>query len=340
MKLRRNESRGHSNRGAEGVGDSRIRRIFPVDLTHGPQSCGPQWHWLQWICLCPVRSLVVRLLGMFLVVGTVGMAHACPAFFLRVPQVSRALCQQAALVPSGATSVLGQPLLVRDVAASPAQWRVLVLGGIHGDEFSSASLVFHWIGMALRDPLDTHWRFLPVLNPDGMLRRPATRVNAHGVDLNRNFATPDWVREAPLYWERRTRKDPRRWPGSAPLSEPESRYLAEQIRTFAPDLVVSVHAPYGVLDFDGPLRPPTRLGRLYLDRVGVFPGSLGHYCGLQQGIPVVTVELPNALRAPPPAEMRRMWGDLQRWMQNTLPRPASKTTGASAPQSAPVSGLH
>jgi hypothetical protein len=88
--------------------------------------------------------------------------------------------------------------------------------------------------------------------------------------------------------------------------------------SFKPDVIVSIHAPYGLLDFDGPVMPPTRLGRLYLDQVGVFPGSLGNYAGVQNAMPVVTVELPNALRAPSEPEMRKMWGDLRTWMNQTL----------------------
>jgi protein MpaA len=64
--------------------------------------------------------------------------------------------------------------------------------------------------------------------------------------------------------------------------------------------VVSIHAPYGVLDFDGPHDPPLRLGRLRMDKLGVFPGSLGHYGGVQQNMPVVTIELEHALRRAAP----------------------------------------
>lgn len=87
--------------------------------------------------------------------------------------------------------------------------------------------------------------------------------------------------------------------------------------SFKPDLIVSIHAPYGVLDFDGPMLPPTKLGRLYLDQVGVFPGSLGNYGGIQNAMPVVTVELPSALRTPLDTDMRKMWLDLRSWMNQT-----------------------
>ena len=213
---------------------------------------------------------------------------------------------------------------------------VLVVGGIHGDELSSAALPFHWIKLAAQGSGGAqaiHWRFVPVLNPDGLLSQPPSRVNGHGVDLNRNFPTPNWTREAKNYWEKRTGKDPRRWPGPTPLSEPETRFLHDQIQRFKPDLIVSIHAPYGVLDFDGPSVPPTKLGRLYLDQVGIFPGSLGNYGGVHKGVPVVTIELPNSTRTPLDREISEMWHDLLRWTgervgvaQDLPARPRSRET--------------
>lgn len=258
-----------------------------------------------------------------------GAGPACASGFCAdvaraLPNVSPALCEAASLRESGGRSVKGRSLYVRDIGphqAGPAL-RVLVIGAIHGDELSSASVALHWISMAADPAWQTaqpiQWRFVPALNPDGLTARPPRRVNANGVDLNRNFPTPNWERDAPVYWEKRTRKDPRRWPGPRPLSEPESRFLHEEMARFRPNLIVSIHAPYGVLDFDGPSVPPSRLGRLYLDQVGIFPGSLGHYGGVHKGVPVVTIELPNAMRTPLDAEMRQMWVDLLRWTGERL----------------------
>ena len=247
----------------------------------------------------------------------------------RLPNVSRSLCLSAALQPGTGRSLRGVPLYTRDVKSEGAKLRVLVLGAIHGDELSSGSVALHWIALAQEPtqmPQPVHWRFIPVLNPDGVLARPPRRTNAHGVDLNRNFPTPNWERDAAVYWERRTGKDPRRWPGPRPLSEPETRYLHEQMQSFKPHLIVAIHAPYGVLDFDGPASPPSRLGRLYLDQVGIFPGSLGNYGGVHKGVPVVTIELPNSMRTPLDAETRQMWLDLLRWMSEK----ASAGMGGSA----------
>lgn len=255
-----------------------------------------------------------------LAAGSAHASWACGEFYARLPNVSRALCDAAQLEPGPARSVKGRPIYVRDVRPEEGQsrLRVLVVGGMHGDELSSAAVALHWIRLAQAAPAQAHWRFIPALNPDGLFGRPARRVNANGVDLNRNFPTPDWERDAARYWELRTRRDPRRWPGKTPLSEPESRFLHEEMQRFQPNLIVSIHAPYGVLDFDGPLPPPSRLGRLYLDQVGIFPGSLGNYGGVHKGMPVVTIELPSALLTPRNVEIERMWHDLRQWMGVTL----------------------
>lgn len=231
-----------------------------------------------------------------------------------LPNVPDKLCSSVKLEATAYQSVQGRTILMRDIKAADAKKKVLVIGGIHGDERTASSLVFHWIGHAENLAADTHWRFIPAANPDGLLAQPPKRTNSNGVDLNRNFPTAQWDKDAVSYWTQKTKKDPRRFPGKAPLSEPESKFLHAQIDSFKPDVIVSIHAPFGVLDFDGPSVPPQKLGRLYLDQVGIYPGSLGNYGGKSLNIPVVTVELPSSFKTPNQAEMRQMWLDLVRWM--------------------------
>lgn len=269
------------------------------------------------------RSWFVGIAGWFVAVSACA-ARPCDEFYARLPNVSWALCETAQLQSSPAKSVKGRTIFTRDIEPENARLRVLVIGGIHGDELSSASVALHWIRLAQADQDQTHWRFIPALNPDGLFGRPSRRVNANGVDLNRNFPTPNWERDAAIYWEQRTRKDPRRWPGKFPLSEPETQYLHDEIQRFKPDLIVSIHAPYGVLDFDGPKEPPRKLGRLLLAQVGIFPGSLGNYGGVQNATPVVTIELPSALLTPRNVEIERMWRDLGQWMGETMAQNTAK----------------
>jgi hypothetical protein len=278
-----------------------------------------------------INVLAGILVAMFSIAANADATRACGDYSSKIPHVSPAMCEAAALQDMKARSVKGRTIWGKDVVPADPNFRVLVVGGIHGDEMSSVSLVYHWLGLAqtpLSDAsLNIHWRFIPSLNPDGLFARPARRTNAEGVDLNRNFPTPHWARDAKIYWEQRTKRDPRRWPGEKPASEPESRFLLEQMEAFKPNLIVSVHAPYGVLDFDGPTVPPSKLGRLYLDQVGIFPGSLGNYAGVHRRIPVVTIELPSANRLPQDAEVRQMWLDLLRWTHERL--------GPVAPHSKP-----
>jgi murein peptide amidase A len=242
----------------------------------------------------------------------------CDQMVKRLPNINMSLCARATLMVNGGKSVWGRPFYQRDVIAPNAQLRVLVIGGIHGDELSSTALTLHWIQHAAITPSNVHWRFIPLVNPDGLLLDNPTRTNARGVDLNRNFPTPNWDKEAPMYWKDRTKNDPRRYPGPKPLSEPESKWVHDEMERFKPNLIVSIHAPYGVLDFDGPTVAPQRLGRLYLDQVGIYPGSLGNFGGVHKRVPVVTIELPSALRTPQDAEIRQMWLDLLRWMGERL----------------------
>lgn len=249
-------------------------------------------------------------------------ARICKDYASRIPGLTEAECEAAQLRDMQARSVLGRTLWGTDLPATHEDLRVLVIGAIHGDEMSSGGVVYHWLELA-REPLPDYplgisWRFIPVVNPDGLFAKPASRTNARGVDLNRNFPTPNWAADAKAYWEKRTKRDKRRWPGDKAASEPETQFVLEQMESFAPHLIVSVHAPYAVLDFDGPFVPPDRLGRLYLDQLGIFPGSLGNYGGIHRHTPVVTIELASAVHEPSPAETRQMWLDLLRWINEKM----------------------
>lgn len=244
----------------------------------------------------------------------------CALIAQRLHSVSLEDCTQVGLRAATTASVEGLPILYRDYLPADADatevLRVLLIGGIHGDELSSVSILFRFIAQLDQGHArDLHWRVVPALNPDGLLRRPAQRVNARGVDLNRNFPSPDWQRAALPYWARRTGSDPRRYPGPDALSEPESRWLAAQILEFEPDVVVSMHAPLGLLDFDGAAPPPERLGFLRLRRLGTYPGSLGDWAGAALRITVLTPELPYAGIMPSRADILGLWTDLVDWLR-------------------------
>jgi protein MpaA len=250
--------------------------------------------------------------------------RACELLGGRLQSVGVKTCLAAGLHVSQNASVNGQPILWRDYQPTSRRKtprRVLLIGGIHGDELSAVSIVFQWMQRLSQEKFQPfHWRVVPCMNPDGALKRPPTRTNAHGVDLNRNFPTDDWDADALAYWKKKTNSDARRYPGPGPLSEPETRWLRDQIDAFRPDAIVTVHAPFGVLDFDGPLEPPERFGYLYLHLIGTYPGSLGNYAGVSMGVPVITLELPHAGIMPTPAQQQRIWGDMMTWLDRNLPK--------------------
>lgn len=264
-------------------------------------------------------------------------AQWCQQLSNRLPGLSNATCRDMALVPTGARSRNGFPILMRRYAPSsksreagangPPPIRILLLGGIHGDELTASAIVFQWMQqMHSGSAQNFQWEVVPVLNPDGLMAAKPNRVNARGVDLNRNFPTPNWSIEAPRYWVKETGSDPRRFPGKAPLSEPETRWVNDELARFKPHVIISVHAPFGLLDFDGPAPAPKRFGRLTLNPVGVYPGSLGNYSGKFRNVPVITIELPNAMAMPTDAEAKKIWTDMLDWINRNV---ANKAVVAS-----------
>ncbi len=133
--------------------------------------------------------------------------------------------------------VIGTTVRGRDIEAlvrlvdSPRR-RVLVIGGLHGNEPVSPPTVRGLVEAANADGVEV-W-LVPEANPDGVAA--GTRCNANGVDLNRNF---------PWGW----RSDDG---GAAPLSEPETQAITTLVDRLQPDLVVWVHQPYGYVSSIGP----------------------------------------------------------------------------------------
>ncbi len=167
--------------------------------------------------------------------------------------------------------------------------KILALSLIHGDEHGSGTITSSWMNrLDGLKPRNT-WRVLPVINPDGWDK--STRVNANGVDINRNFPSKDWEDLAYNWWRDKKKSDPRRYPGPKASSESETNCLLKHINNFKPDFIISIHTPLGLLDFDGPkVRAPSTLP-LPWQKLGNFPGSLGRYMWKDHRVPVLTIEL-------------------------------------------------
>jgi predicted deacylase len=181
------------------------------------------------------------------------------------------------------TSVENRQLLVTQAGSGPL--RVYVIGGVHGDETEGRSGL-----QSLADAPDpaVTLRILRDLNPDGTWAR--RRVNANGYDLNRNWPATNFKAS---------------WTGGpSPLSEPETRALDQDLRAFKPDIVVVLHS-IGVgplVNYDGPAES---LATAFVGAAqSISPewyvrpqmgydtsGSLGSYLGVDQKVPILTIEM-------------------------------------------------
>ncbi len=245
----------------------------------------------------------------------------CKKISNKLASVSYKECSVLQMAPTGHSSVNGVSLLIKEyppLNQRKPRGRILLVGGTHGDELASISIVFKWMHTLEKHHSGLfHWRINPLMNPDGALQPRHQRTNANGVDLNRNFATPESKNGAALdYWRVKTYENERRYPGPFPLSEPETNWLHQEIDQFKPDVVIAVHAPYSLVDYDAPSRKnaPRRIGHLYKNLMGTYPGSLGNYAGIYLGVPVVTLELPHSGIMPTKQQISRLWTDLVRWL--------------------------
>ncbi|PIT98743.1 MAG: hypothetical protein COT74_13675 [Bdellovibrionales bacterium CG10_big_fil_rev_8_21_14_0_10_45_34] len=203
-----------------------------------------------------------------------------------------AICETVRLL-SDCESAEGRPIFHMDEKGIHKKGkRILVMGYVHGDEHESGLVARSWMARLLEIESRNTWRVIPVLNPDG--RRLNTRTNARKVDINRNFPSSDWNDLALKYWKSKAHSSQRRYPGPTAASEPETRCAIHQIRDFKPDLIIAIHTPLGVLDFDGPKLAFPKYTNLPWIRLGHFPGSLGRYMWKDHKTPVMTIELkPN-----------------------------------------------
>ncbi|MCB9091242.1 MAG: succinylglutamate desuccinylase/aspartoacylase family protein [Halobacteriovoraceae bacterium] len=168
--------------------------------------------------------------------------------------------------------------------------RILVFSLFHGDEFPAGSVARYWMERLYKINPRSSWRIIPILNPDGVNGK--TRTNGRGVDLNRNLPTKNWEVLALEHWEKKEGKKERRFPGKVAGSERETQCVLNHIENFNPDFIISVHTPYGVLDFDGPQKSgKPSFDHLPWKRLGTYPGSLGRYMWNERNIPVLTIEL-------------------------------------------------
>lgn len=158
---------------------------------------------------------------------------------------------------------------------------VLVIGCMHGDEPQGKFLIEKYF----ETHPSTKLLLISCLNPDGVFNK--TRVNSNGVDINRNFPTNNWILSEKGNF----------YGGDAPASEIETRFLINIIEEFKPKLILTLHAPYKVVNYDGDADAISQkiskiIGYPVEKSIGYpTPGSFGTWAGVEKNIPTITLEL-------------------------------------------------
>ena len=180
------------------------------------------------------------------------------------------------------------------MAQSPKNFdkTILIIGVFHGDEPQGKFLIENYLNTPHPSPLPQGVReqnlnrllFIPCLNPDGLKNK--TRQNASMVDLNRNFPTKNW---------KFSKKD-EYYCGDSPGSEIETEFLIQIIDRYNPCAVLALHAPYKVVNYDGPAEEIAQQISKIINYpvqhdIGYpTPGSFGTYAGIERNIPTITLE--------------------------------------------------
>lgn len=163
---------------------------------------------------------------------------------------------------------------------------ILIIGVFHGEEPQGLYLINEYLKTDL-SCIKNKLVIIPCLNPDGMLKNQ--RQNANGVDLNRNFPTKNWkLTEKNEYFG-----------GNKPASETETKFMIEVLNTYKFDAILSIHAPFEIVNYDGPAKAlAEKISEITNYKVQgdigyPTPGSFGNYAGVERNIPTITLELPE-----------------------------------------------
>jgi protein MpaA len=190
-------------------------------------------------------------------------------------------------------SVEHRPILLHRFGDGPVG--TLVIGGVHGDESGAIFIAGRLVEMLQRGEvanLSEAVAVIPLVNPDGAAA--GRRTNARRVDINRNFPARNWASTRPGKYHGGTRA----------ASEPETLAIQRAVETLRPKRIVSIHSitrGRECNNYDGPgLALASRMSALngypVTANIGYpTPGSFGSWAGIDQAIPVITLELPREL---------------------------------------------
>lgn len=196
----------------------------------------------------------------------------------------------------------------------------MYVGGIHGNEPSSMSLMKAWMSELESKPDQIAGKrivVVPSINPDGIAA--GTRTNARGVNLNRNFPTDNWVKSI-----KDTDGTHPNGGGEKPLSEPEAAALARLTTSYSPRLLLSFHA-VGSLVIGDPGGYSAPYAAKYASMVGYrdatnngagsfdynISGAYEDWTYRNVGIPSMVIELSNYTSVAYSGHYKALWSMME-----------------------------
>lgn len=244
---------------------------------------------------------------------------ACQLLAKKRPSVTLEACNNInfsmiALTPKARSL----PIIYKKIPTTQAHKvpNILILGGIHANEVNSFDLAMQWLDKLLKKKHHRYnWLIAPAININALVKTQPSRTNRHGVDINRNFPLAQNTLNNPTaLWEKAGKK-PRHYPGPKPFSEQETRIIDHLVKSFQPSLIIAIHAPLKLIDYDGLSHyAPKKLGDLPLNLTESYPGSLASYYWNIHRIAVLTIELGRVQNHRSPLQNAHLWYDLMRWL--------------------------
>jgi hypothetical protein len=226
----------------------------------------------------------------------------------------------ASRVSCRSTKVIGYSVQGRPIQAyfyGSGGSTVLFTGGIHGDEASGTYIMNDWVA-----DLDTNAHkiragrqivVVPNLNPDGIAK--GQRYNMNNVNIDRNFSSSDWISDIT-----NANGLVPRGGGGAPLSEPETKAIADLASSLSLRASISFHSS-GALVGANKVADSVIIGSKYAAGVGygtmfdnpeavmgyTLTGEFETWLGEKFGTPAVLIELPTAKGRYFPRHQTMLW---------------------------------
>ena len=158
--------------------------------------------------------------------------------------------------------------------------KILIIGVFHGDEWQGEYFINSYLKNS-KKPKKNEVYYIPRLNNN------TERKNKSGVDLTRNFPPENWIKSVNNDY----------FGGEKPNSEIETKFLVDLIDKNDFSAIITLHAPYKVINYDGPALELAQKIQKFINYkitsdIGYpTPGSFGTYCGIERNIPTITLEI-------------------------------------------------